>query len=223
MSHPPANTSCPNAFRGTLPPTPATDCTPRPASCFPPPTTPNLLNLGEPTLWSRYAHFLLAALAIGALGRAILYRYSKIKKNEKDRQIRRNLKIFGWITLIQFGVGTWFWLSMPPDVWKNFMGGSLFATAMMVIGWIVALLILHSSFTGRLNAAMILGGIEVLVMVVVRDLARSAYLKEVFRPSQLENVGESSPLIAFLLVFAVGILALYYMISLIFKAKSPKS
>jgi hypothetical protein len=181
------------------------------------------LNLGEPTLWSRYAHFILAALAIGALGRAILYRYSKIKKNEKDRQIRRNLKIFGWITLIQFGVGTWFWLSMPPDIWKTFMGGSLFATAMMVIGWIVALLILHSSFTGRLNAAMILGGIEVLVMVVVRDLTRSAYLKEVFRPSQLENVGESSPLIAFLLVFAVGILALYYMISLIFKVKSPKS
>ena len=68
---------------------------------------------------------------------------------------------------------------------------------------------------------MILGGIEVFVMVIVRDLARTAYLKEVFHPSQLENVGESSPLIAFLLVFVVGLAALYYMIRLIFKSKSP--
>ena len=181
------------------------------------------LNMGEPTLWSRYLHFLLAALAIGALGRAILYRFSKIKKKEKDRQIRRNLKIFGWMTVIQFGVGTWFWLSMPADVWKSFMGGSLFATAMMVTGWIVALLILHSSFTGRFTAAMILGGIEVLVMVIVRDLARTAYLKEVFRPSQLENMGEVSPLIAFLLIFVIGLIAIYYMIRLIFKSKAPQS
>jgi hypothetical protein len=181
------------------------------------------LNLGEPTLWSRYAHFILAALAIGALGRAILYHYSKMGKKEKQTQIRRNLKIFGWITVLQFGIGTWFWLSMPEDVWKNFMGGSLFATAMMVTGWILALLILHSSFTGRLKAAMVLGGIEVVVMVVVRDLSRTAYLKEAFHPNQLENVGEVSPLLAFLLVFLVGLFALYYMIRLIFTSKAPKS
>ena len=111
---------------------------------------------------------------------------------------------------------------MPADVWKNFMGGSLFATSMMVSGWILALLILHSSFTGRIAAAMILGGMEVLVMVIVRDLARMAYLKEVFQAPQLEKVGEVSPLIAFLLVFAVGLFALYYMIRLLFKAKAPQ-
>ena len=181
------------------------------------------LNLGEPSLWSRYLHFLLAALAIGALGRAILYHFSKIDTKDKEGQIKRNLKIFGWITVAQFVFGTWFWLSMPETVWKTFMGGSFFATFMMVTGWLLALLILHSSFTGRLTTAMILGGLEVLVMVIVRDLARAAYLKELFRPSQLENVHELSPLIAFLLVFVVGILALYYMISLIFKSKTSQS
>ncbi len=181
------------------------------------------LNLGEPTLWPRYLHFLLAALAIGALGRAIVYRFSKMDKKEKESQIKRNLKIFGWITIIQFGVGSWFWLTMPDTVWKTFMGGSFFATAMMVTGWLLALLILHSSFTGRLTTAMILGGLEVLVMVIVRELARGAYLKELFRPSQLENVGELSPLIAFLLVFVVGLLAIYYMIRLIFKSKDSPS
>lgn len=181
------------------------------------------LNLGEATLWPRYLHFLLAALAIGALGRAIAYRYSKMEDVEKDGHIKRNLKTFGWITIIQFGVGTWFWLTMPEMVWKTFMGGSFFATAMMVIGWLLALMLLHSTFTGRLNAAMILGGLEVLVMVIVRDLARTAYLGEVFQPSQLENLGEKSPLFVFLLVFAVGLLSIYYMIRLIFKSKSSAS
>ncbi len=181
------------------------------------------LNLGEPTLWPRYLHFLLAALAIGALGRAIAYRFSAMDEEEKKGQIRRNLKIFGWFTLVQFAVGTWFWLTMPEPVWKSFMGGSLFATIMMVVGWLSALLILHSAFTGRLNFAMILGAIQVLVMVIIRDLARAAYLDGVFRPSELENVGEVSPLIAFLLVFLIGVGVLYYMIRLIFKSKTQSS
>jgi hypothetical protein len=181
------------------------------------------LNLGEPTLWPRYLHFLLAALAIGALGRAIAYHFSKMKKKEKEGQIKRNLKIFAWITLIQFAIGSWFWLSMPESVWKIFMGESFFATALMVAGWLLALLILHSAFTGRIISAMVLGGLEVLVMVIVRDLARGAYFKDIFHPSQLENVGEVSPLIVFLLVFVVGLLALFYMIRLIFKSKTTQS
>lgn len=181
------------------------------------------LNLGEPTLWPRYLHFLLSALGIGALGRAIFYRFSKMEAGEKEGQIKRNLKIFAWITVIQFAVGTWFWLAMPKTVMLTFMGGSFFASAMMVTGWLLALLILHSAFTGRLTMAMILGGLEVLVMVIVRDLARLAYLEDVFRPSQLENVGESSPLVVFLLVFVVGLLAIFYMIRLISKSKTPQS
>ncbi len=181
------------------------------------------LNMGEPTLWPRYLHFVLAALAIGGLGRAIAYRFSRIDDKEKEFQIRRNLKIFGWITIIQLGIGTWFWLSMPPEVWKTFMGGSLFATVMMVLGWLGALLVLHSSFTGRLTAAMILGGLQVLTMVIIRDLARAAYLDGVFRPSELENVSEGSPLIAFLLVFAIGLFAVYYMIRLFIKSKALQS
>ncbi len=144
-------------------------------------------------------------------------------EKEKLTEIKANLKIFGWITLIQLGVGTWFWLSMPENVWKTFMGGSMFATIVMAISWIGALLILHSSFTGRLKLSMVLGGIQILLMVIVRDLARAAYLDQVFSPSQLENVKEFSPLVVFLLVFVIGLVALYYMITLIFKPKTQQS
>ncbi len=36
-------------------------------------------------------------------------------------------------------------------------------------------------------------------------------------------MGEPSPLIVFLLVFVVGLLAIYYMIRLIFKSKTSQS
>jgi hypothetical protein len=181
------------------------------------------LNLGEPTLWPRYLHFVLGAVAIGGLGRAIFYYYSKMDEQEKKAEVSANLKIFGWITLVQLGAGSWFWLSMPENVWKTFMGGSVFATIVMALGWTGALLILHSSFTGRFKLSMFLGGIQILLMVVVRDLARAAYLDRVFSPSQLENVKEISPLVAFLLVFVIGLVALYYMITLIFKPKTQQS
>lgn len=181
------------------------------------------LNLGEPTLWPRYLHLVLGALAIGGLGRAIYYSFSKMDAPEKQKEIKGNLKIFGWITLIQLGVGTWFWLTMPEHVWKTFMGGSMFATIVMGISWIGALMILHSSFTGRLKLSIFLGGIQILLMVLVRDLARAAYLDQVFSPAQLENVKELSPLIVFLLVFVIGLVAIYYMITLIFKPKTQQS
>lgn len=181
------------------------------------------LNIGEPTLWPRFLHFLIASIAIGALGRAIVYFFTKRDDEEKDRQVKRNLKIFGWFTLVQFAIGTWFWLSMPKPVWLTFMGASPYATILMISGWLVALLILHAAFTGRFIPAMILGGVQVFLMILIRDMARVAYLKDVFHPRQLENVNEASPLLVFLLVFAVGLLAIFYMIRLIFKSKTPQS
>ncbi len=181
------------------------------------------LNWDEPTLWPRYLHFVIAALAIGALGRAIFYHFSKVDEEDKQIQIKRNLKIFGWMTLVQFAIGTWFWLTMPDTVWKIFMGKAVFPTVMMALGWLGALAILHSAFTNRLKMAMFLGGLEVVMMIIIRDLARMAYLKDIFHPSDLVNVRQLSPFIVFLLVFVTGLFSLYYMIRLISKSKSEQS
>jgi len=181
------------------------------------------LNLADPTLWSRYLHFVLAALAIGALGRAMAYHFSKTPKKEKEIQIKRNLKIFAWITVLQFAVGSWFWLSMPETVWRTFLGASFFPTCMMVTGCLLAVLILHSSFAGKLKLAIVLGGLEVFNMVIIRDMVRGAYLKDIFKPSMLENMGEPSLLIVFLLIFAVSLLGICFMIRSAFKSKTSQS
>jgi hypothetical protein len=183
----------------------------------------NSLNLGEPTLLPRFLHFILAALGIGALGRAIFYRFSKVDEQDKQFQVKRNLKIFGWITIVQFAIGTWFWLTMPKEVWKDFMGDNLYATILMGVGWISALLILHSAFTGRFTFSMFLGGLQVLLMILIRDIARRAYLEADFHPRDLEVTPQVSPFIVFLLVFVVGLGALYYMVRLMSHSKSQQS
>ncbi|HKK62170.1 MAG TPA: hypothetical protein VJ951_06405, partial [Bacteroidales bacterium] len=58
------------------------------------------LNIGEPTLFPRYIHFIIAAIAVGALGRAIYYHFSGVEEKVKVLNIRRNLRIFAWMTIL---------------------------------------------------------------------------------------------------------------------------
>ncbi len=179
------------------------------------------LNWGETTLLPRYLHMVIGAVAIAGLGKAIWFKFSK-KANEETRSaaIREGLKIFGWVTLVQMGIGTWFWLSLPGDIWRLFMGQNLVYTILMAVGWLLALLILHSALTGRFWMAVTTGLITMAIMVVIRDLVRHAYLGDIFSPKDLAVTGEASPLIAFLAVFVVGLIALYYMVRLALKPKT---
>lgn len=181
------------------------------------------LNIGEPTLFPRFLHFVVAAIAIGALGRALWYHFSKYEAEEKKQHIISNLKIFGWMTIVQVAIGTWFWLSMPKEIWMLFMGKNIYATVLMIAGWLLALGILHAGFTGRILQSAVMGGLVVVVMVLIRDVARQAYLGAWFHPRDLENLGQVSPFIAFLIVFVIGLFMLYYMIRLMLKPKNQSS
>jgi len=177
-------------------------------------------NWSEPTLFPRYLHFVVGAIAVAGLGKAVWFKFSK-KVPEETRQaaIREGLKIFGWVTLIQIGVGTWFWLSMPGDIWRLFMGKNVAYTILMVVGWILGFMILHGALTNRFWMSLTTGLLSVTVMIVIRDLVRHAYLGDVFKPKDLAVTGEASPLIAFLAIFVIGLAALYYMIRMIVKPK----
>jgi hypothetical protein len=181
------------------------------------------LNWGEPTLFPRFFHYVTGAIAIAGLGRAVWFRFRK-NMDEATRQleIRQGLKIFGWVTLVQIAIGTWFWLSLPGDIWRLFMGKNLVYTILMGTGWVFGLLILHSALTGRFWLSVAAGLLAMANMVIIRDLVRHAYLKGIFSPDQLTVTGEVSPLIAFLVVFLIGLAALYYMVSLLIKSKTEQ-
>jgi hypothetical protein len=169
------------------------------------------LNLGEPSLWPRYLHFVLAALSVAALGLAIYSKYVVKDEQEKQEIIKRNLKRFAWFTLIQFCIGTWFWLSNPKEVWITFMGGSLIATILMIMSLLLSASMIFTAFRSKLNATLIHLLLIIVIMVIMREYMRAAWLTNVFSPSSLESMGKFSSFIAFLLIFIAGIYILYYM------------
>ncbi|MBN1388187.1 MAG: hypothetical protein JW965_07050 [Bacteroidales bacterium] len=169
------------------------------------------LNLGEPSLWPRYLHFVLAAISVAALGYAIYAKYVVRDEQEKEEIIKRNLKRFAWFTLIQFGIGVWFWLSNPKDVWMTFMGESLIATILMVVSLLLSASMIFTAFRSKLNATLVHLLLIIVIMVVMREYLRAAWLKNVFSPASLESTGRASSFIAFLLIFLAGIYILYYM------------
>lgn len=183
-----------------------------------------LLNLGDPSFWPRYLHFVIAAIAIAGLGKAVWIKYfdKKVAGDQKKISIRKNLRIFGFATMVQFVSGIWFWLSMPKNVTMAFMGENIFATVLMVLAILSALLIIVMAMRGKIMQALMLGVFQVTLMSVVREITRYTYLSVTFKPSQLNNVHQVSPLIAFLLVFAIGLVVLFYMYKLTVKSKIEK-
>ena len=184
----------------------------------------NFFNWGERTLIPRYLHMVIGAIAIAGLGKAIYYHFSKIASTEKKKaEITRGLKIFGWFTIIQIVMGVWFWMALPKDIMMLFMGKNIAYTAIMLVSWIFGLLILHSALTGKLKTASLFGVITMVLMVIMRDLVRHAYLGDIFHPTDLVVSPQASPLIAFLLIFVIGLGAIYYMIKLLTKPSTEKS
>jgi hypothetical protein len=184
-----------------------------------------VLHLADASVWPRYLHFLVAAVAVASLASALWARYSgRIKSGKNmERHIRSNLRVFGIATALQFLVGAWFLLAVPSHVAKAFMGGNMAATIVMSLSIISALLILHSAFTGRLTSSLILLLVQVALMVAVREFTRYEYLSGIFHPAQLRNVNQTSPLVAFLLIFLLGIAATFYMIRLAMRPAEAKN
>lgn len=181
------------------------------------------LLLNEPSIWPRFLHFIFASLAVAAIGKSVFIHFAKkLKPEDKKVAIQKNLKIAAVATLIQVFVGFWFWLSMPEAVWKIFMGGQLISTLFMVAGWIIAMAILYFSFTGKLVPTLVAIVLEVIVMVLIREFARNAYLKGIFHPSDLATQYQISPLLIFLIIFIVGLGLIYYMIQLSQKPKNSR-
>ncbi|MFA9389110.1 MAG: hypothetical protein ACERKD_04860 [Prolixibacteraceae bacterium] len=184
-----------------------------------------LLNIGDHTFLPRYLHFLVAAVAIASLLKAVWAKFFKKSMNEKEKQlaIKSNLKVFAWATIVQFVVGIWFWISFPTSIGKAFLGGDLTATLLMGIALISALLIIYFALKGKLVQALIQGLFQVIIMAIVREVSRSKYLIDLFKPSELVNVHQTSPLVVFLLTFVIGLLAIYFMYTLTLTSKSNKS
>jgi hypothetical protein len=179
------------------------------------------LNLTEPTLFPRYLHFVVAAVAVGGLLLVFLARANW----NRDRDYARRLLQFGgktfmYATMAQFVVGIVLLVSLPRDLRMLFMGDNLWATALLLIGVVggLAAIALMSDALRKENiraAALHVPAILAVViasMSLMRDILRDAYLKPYFQPGQFAVATQWSVLLLFLVLFVAGVILWFVML-----------
>ncbi|MDY0222410.1 MAG: hypothetical protein RBR67_14850 [Desulfobacterium sp.] len=183
-----------------------------------------LLNLGDPILVPRYLHFVVGSVAVAGLYLALIghFGYTKSKVDPKAL-VEKGLRYFTLATGIQVVFGIWFLLSLPREVMMLFMGGSAYGTGLLTAGLLLAGVALYCGVRRRPIGASATALVLIVVMVFMRDLVRIAYLKPWFELSHLEVRPEYSPLIFFLVIFAVGLGMIGYMLKLLFRSPGEVS
>lgn len=144
-------------------------------------------NMDEQTLIPRYLHFVFSAFAVA--GMLVLILGMREKKNEALSQfmIRWGGLWFLAATVIQIGVGIWFYTSIPENLRSIFTvqegSAKMLFMAAHVLFIIGTACIALATFTKNKNmiawigmGAMLAG---ILIKVINRDQLRQAYLKQV--------------------------------------------
>jgi len=181
-----------------------------------------ILNLSEPTLIPRYLHFVCASLAVGGLFLAIIGKIKTIigkENNNFKEMISSGMKWFSYATLVQVIIGFWFAASIPNDIQILFLGGSSFATFLFFSGLIGAGAALFFGFNKRVWPSAGAVVFTIIVMVLMRDMVRTAYLQPYFTLSDLRVEPQYSPMIIFIVTLIAGIGLIGYMLKLATKQK----
>ena len=186
------------------------------------------MNWAEATVFPRYLHFVLGALAVAGLYLVV----NGLRKRETAYGrwlIKRGGQLFVMPTILNYLVGFWFLVRLPADVRMTFLGRNQLATVLLGIGMLLPLAaIVHLTLAGSnespvRQAAVGIGSgvLTVAIMVVIRDILRNAYLAPIFRPEGLRVAPQWGVIALFLVVFFAGLATLFYMLHAL--ATAPKA
>jgi hypothetical protein len=175
-----------------------------------------ILNFGDPTVFPRFLHFIVASIAIAGLFSAIVWNFRT--SEVRNAQIAKGLRIFSFATMVQVLVGIWLLLSLPKEIMMLYMGQNMLYTLLLIIGILAALLVIFTSIQGKLWPSVIIIFSTVAVMAIIRALLRAAYLGKYFSLSDLIVKPQYDVLALFLVIFIVGLGVVWYMIKIMLAA-----
>lgn len=183
-----------------------------------------LLNFTDPSLFPRYLHSVLGAIAVGGLSIALYYDFKKRKGDpEAEANIKTGMNWFAGATMLNFAAGGWYWGLLPDSVRSMTGDGSAFFLFFIILGIVTAILSLIYGLRYRVRPAVyyLLGSL--FSMVMVREFARRLTLAPWFKTSDLEVMPQYSPLFVFLISFAGGLWLIWYMLRLVLTDKEVSS
>ncbi len=171
-------------------------------------------------VWARMMHFLLAALAVGGLGLAILARSWKAEAPELAAWAHRyGLRWFQAGTGLEILVGLWFLFSLPAEIRGAFLGGDSLSTALLVVAVLLAVLAMVVARRSLAASSVAILG-TVSLMVVIRHLVRIDYLRPYFDPRSLPVEGQWTVFAIFAVLLVAGVATLGWMLIRFFRPAS---
>jgi len=174
-----------------------------------------VLNLGEPTLWPRWLHMVVGAVAVGGLFVALV-QDNRLRRGDATARQPRDwaLRFFTHGTLLQMLLGIWWLMALRTPVMKLFMGGSPLASALMLLGITAGVVAVIMGFHRKVRWAAALTVVTLILMALMREVVRFGYLAPHYHPRELAVESQPGPMILFLAVFVVGIACVTYMLRL---------
>ena len=176
------------------------------------------LNLGDPTFWPRYLHFMIAALAVTGMVLATVGA-KRIKNGDEGGRPWLQTGAFWFVvpTALQIATGLWWLIALPKPVMTPLMGGDTAQTMVFMISItlpIFALIMMALSIKldrpfGIVHGASWLLILTVVGMVLTRQYVREGMLADHFDTATLEVIPQWGvfTIFAVLLLVAFGTVA----------------
>ncbi len=173
------------------------------------------LNLGDPTFWPRYLHFMIAALAVTGMILATVGA-KRIKNGDEGGRSWLQTGAFWFVvpTALQIATGLWWLIALPKPVMTPLMGDDTAQTIVFMISItlpIFALIMMALSIKldrpfGIVHGASWLLLLTIVGMVLTRQYVREGMLAGEFDTSMLDVAPQWDvfAIFAVLLVVAVG-------------------
>lgn len=165
----------------------------------------SLLVFSHPEFWPRFLHMVFGALAIGGLFVGLLGRFRSRTQAELAAYAERvGLSWFVLFTLGNVIVGFWYFLALPAELRRIFIGGGTGATAVFILSFVLTVGALVAAHKKRFWPTLIQAISLVVLMTFLRGWLRAGYLREVFALDQLQVAPQYSSMIFFFVTLAVG-------------------
>jgi hypothetical protein len=185
------------------------------------------LNLAERSLLPRYLHMLVGSVAV--LAAAVCHIACHRLKKEPEYGawlVRRWSLVFGAATGVQILLGLWFLMALPRSVALYFfssgLGAAVFGFALL--GALAAMMLILVGGQSRRPAPFVHGGfgltiITVALMVVMRQMVRTAYVHPYAQPESLATAPQTGIILLFFVLFVLGLATVGYILRLLARAK----
>jgi hypothetical protein len=185
------------------------------------------LNLAERSLLPRYLHMLVGSVAVVSAATChIACHRLKTEAEYGGWLLRRWALVFAAATGVQFLLGLWFLMALPRSValyfFSNGLGATVFGFALLgALGAMILVLVGgHAARPARfVHAGFGLTIITVALMVVMRQMVRTAYLHPYAQPESLATAPQTGIILLFFVLFVLGLATVGYILRLLARAK----